>query len=191
MTVVIGLKHEGHVWIGADSRITEGDGTKFDLDLTLDSKLFKLNHCVIGFAGDLSAKSFMESFLLSNKNRKDAKITDRGSVIKFFQDFRNYLKSRHGLDESDLSKIDVSWLVATKDSLYVCDGDGAVLGFSSFCAIGTGAPTARAVLEYIELYEPKQSPQERLARAHKVTVRHNSSCGGMQEAYRISDILKR
>ncbi len=132
----------------------------------------------------------MESYLNSGKNKREVKITDRGSVIKFFQDFRRYLKLRHGLDESDLSKIDVCWLLATKDNLYVCDGDGAVLGFSSFCAIGTGAPTARAVLQYIDLYEPNLTAQERLGRAYKVTVRHNSTCGGMQEAYRVSDILK-
>ncbi len=190
MTIIIGLKHKGNVWIGADSRITEGDGTKFDLDLTLDSKLFKLSYCVIGFAGDLSAKSFMESFLLSGK-RKMAKVTDRASVIKFFQDFRSYLKSKQGLDESDLSKIDVSWLVATKDNLYICDGDGAVLGFPNFCAIGTGATTARAALEYIELHDAKLNPQERLARAHEITVRHNSSCGGVQEVYCVSDIAQR
>lgn len=190
MTVVIGLKHEGEVWIAADSRVTDDDGTKFDLDVGIDSKLFKLNHCVIGFAGDLTAKSMMESYLGSHRSKKNAVITDRNSVMKFFLDFRSFLKTTVGMEESEIAKIDVSWLVATKERLFVCDGDNAILEFSSFCTIGTGAYSARAVLEYTELYNPELSPQEKLTRAHKVAVKHNATCGGTQEVYRMADILK-
>jgi ATP-dependent protease HslVU (ClpYQ) peptidase subunit len=190
MTVVIGLKHNGAVWIGADSRVTDNDGTKFDLDSSLDSKIIKLNHFVIGFAGDLSAKSYMESFISTRKGVKSTKITDKNSVMKFFLAFRWFLKNDVGLDESEVSKIEVSWLIATKDRLFVSDEYNAILEFNSFCTIGTGASASRAVLEYLDLYEPSMEPEKKLARAYQVAVRHNASCGGHMEVHQLSTLLK-
>lgn len=178
MTVIMALKRDETVWLGSDTRITEGD-YKLDYPVSgdMDSKLLFLKHAIIGSSGMVTLRNYLELFLTKGKNAQHP-FESKLKVIEFFLSFKRFLK-KEGLVEGP-GPIEAQWLVATPTQIFTVDQDGAVLEYPEMCIIGSGTYSARAVLEYMIAYQPSLSAQRMLERSHDITLRHNLSCGGKQ-----------
>jgi ATP-dependent protease HslVU (ClpYQ) peptidase subunit len=187
MTVIMALKREGEVWLGSDTRITEGD-YKLDYPISgdMDSKLLFLENAVIGASGMVTIRNYLELFLTKGKNAQHS-FESKLKVIEFFLSFKRFLK-KEGLIEG-AGPIEAQWLVATPTQIFTVDQDGAVLEYPEMCIIGSGTYSARAVLEYMIAYQPSLSATRMLERAHDITLRHNLSCGGKQMVMNVTKEL--
>jgi len=201
MTVIMALKRNGQVWLGADTRITDGDygidyqvseHEDFHHSLEMDSKLVLLDHAIIGCAGDVTMRNYLELFVSRNKN-KTLPFDHKLHVIEFFIVFKKFLKKEAGLGDSGSNEVqgihNTSWLVATPERIFTVDYDGAVLEYPVMCAVGSGTYSARAALEYMLEYQPKILPTKMLERAHEIVVRHNLTCGGNQIQINVTKAL--
>lgn len=194
MTVIMALRHSGQIWISSDTRITEGD---FKVDFSnndkMDSKLLHLENAIIGAAGDLSLRNYMELFVSRLKGGA-FKFESKLAVIEFFIAFKKFLKREGPSDSGTMhtqgNATDASWLVATATQIFVVDQDGAVLEYPVMAVIGSGTDTARAVLEYVLKYQPTLNVPSMLFRAHEIAVQHNLSCGGKQVVINVTKRLK-
>lgn len=63
MTVIMAVKRDGEVWLGSDTRITYGNDTKVDCSIEHDSKLVFLKNAIIGAAGDITIRNYLELFV--------------------------------------------------------------------------------------------------------------------------------
>lgn len=182
MTVIMGIKRAGEIWIGSDRRIGEGDYV-IDPSEETDSKLVYLNHAIIGAAGDITMRNFLELYV-SKGDHKEFPFTNKLSVMEFFISFRKYLKRQAGLGPSDSGQVqnleNTSWLIATKDKLFEMDEDGGILEHAELCAIGSGSIVARTLLEYMMDHQSNLDPALMLSRAHTHVIRRISGCGGSQ-----------
>lgn len=192
MTVIMALKRLGEVWLGTDTRITEGD-YKVDYSPMMDSKVLTLQNALVGAAGELTMRNYMELFVGKDENYIHP-FENKLDVIEFFLKFKRFLKRQAGLGSSDINQVqgmhNTQWLVATRSQIFTMDQDGAILEFPVFCVIGSGTHTARAILEYLTTYQPKLSPGTILSRAHEITIHHNITCGGNQIQVNVSKELK-
>lgn len=182
MTVIMGIKRAGEIWIGSDRRIGFGDYV-MDPPESVDSKLVYLDHAIIGAAGDITMRNYLELFVSKSDNREyvfDTKL----SVIEFFIHFKKFLKRHAGLGGSDSGQVQImgnsDWIIATKDKLFELNEDGGIMELDDICAIGCGQIVARTTLEYMFEYQPELDPATMLGRAHSHVVRRVSGCGGTQ-----------
>jgi len=195
MTVIMALKRNNQVWLGSDTRITDGDyGIDYevrensDCSLEMDSKLVFLDNAIIGVSGDLKMRNYLELFVARGKN-KSLPFDGKLHVVKFFISFKKFLRKEAELEDSGHNE-GMQWLVATPEKIFTVDQDGAVLEYPVMCVIGSGTYSARAVLEYMLEYQPNLSASKMLERAHEVTVRHNLTCGGRQFQINVTNSLK-
>lgn len=190
MTVIMALKKDSEIWVGADSRLTAGD-FPIDCPAEHDSKIVLMDHAVIGAAGDLTMRNLMELFV--SKGPKETEFNDKLDVIAFFLRFRKFLKRHAGLGEPEQNQVqnlhNTGWLLATKNKIFEIDQDGAVLEVPQFTVIGSGTTTARAILEYMTKYQPNLSPSKTMRRAHEMATKHNLSCGGIQIQINVTKFL--
>jgi hypothetical protein len=189
------LKRNDQVWLGSDTRITDGDyGIDYEVSdsshcsLEMDSKLVLLDNAIIGVSGNLTMRNYLELFVSRGKNRS-MPFEGKLHVVKFFISFKKFLKKEAGLEDSGPNE-GMEWLVATPERIFTVDQDGAALEYPVMCVIGSGTYSARAVLEYMLEYQPNLSPSKMLERAHEVTVRHNLTCGGRQIQINVTKTLK-
>jgi len=182
MTVIMAVKRNDEVWIGSDTRITFGNDYGIDFDTEHDSKLVLLDNAVIGGAGDVTVRNFLELFV--SKGARETVFETKLDVISFFIRFKKFLKRYAGLGESEPNQVqnlnNTGWIVATKNKIFEVDQDGSVLEMPKMSVIGSGCFSAMAVLEYIFIHQPKFSTPKAMARAHEIAIKHNLSCGGPQ-----------
>lgn len=192
MTVIMAVKRAGEVWLGSDTRVTEGD-FPVDMDLRQDSKLLLLKNAVIGAAGDLTMRNYMELFV-TRGNNGEFPFQDKLDVIEFFLAFKKFLKKHAGLGGSDMNQVqglhNTQWILATKTQIFTLDQDGAILEYPELCVIGSGTYTARGVLGYMLKYQPKLPTHVMLTRAHDLSIQQNLTCGGPQFQVNVTKELK-
>lgn len=192
MTVIMAVKRNNEVWVGSDTRITSGCDYKIDCSIEQDSKLVVTDHAVIGAAGDLTMRNYLELFITRGTN-KEALFDSKLDVITFFIRFKKFLKRHAGLGEPELNQVqnlyNTGWLIATKNKIFEVDQDGAVLEITDICVIGSGGMTARAILEYIFQYQPQFSTPKAMLRAHEMAIKHNLSCGGPQVQVNVTKLM--
>jgi ATP-dependent protease HslVU (ClpYQ) peptidase subunit len=193
MTVIMAVKRAGQVWLGSDTRITYGNDFKVDCPIDLDSKLVKLETGIVGAAGDITMRNYLELFVSKGDNAKTP-LDTKLDVIEFFINFKKFLKRHAGLGDADSNQVqnlhNTAWVIVTKDRIFELDEDGGILECQDMCVIGSGAVAARSVLDYIFTHQPKLTTETALQRAHEVTVKNNISCGGEQVRINVTELLR-
>lgn len=190
MTIIVGLKDQvNQVWVSSDSRISYGS-TKIDISPnSTDSKLIYLTHAIIGCAGLMGFRNYLELFIDKKKARKNYPFEDKISVLKFFNEFNKFLKESIFLGNDVGSHKEAEWLVLTKDKIYTVDMDGATLEIDKMGAIGSGQYTSLAILDYIHLHQPNLSPEDALKRTYDATTNREMDCGGNQILFNVTQFL--
>lgn len=171
MSVVVAIKDNGRVYIGADSQVTKG-GTRTTLRNPNNYKVWRVGdapNCLMASVGtlrDANVVRLMED-LVTDYNVYRDEIDYKFVVRKIVPSIVNELKSYGFLkDEQYVESLDSSFLFAFQDKLYKIGFDCSVVEVSDFAAIGSGANEALGSL----LSTDKLPPKERIVRAIKASA---------------------
>ncbi len=169
MTCIVGLEHEGKVWMGGDSRAVSGYGHIRD---TLDSKVFTRGELIFGNCGYPRQGQILRYNLAipisptKIENRVDGYIDEYiiGSLIPCIrQSFKDHgwmcdKNGREGTDEDG-----GPFLIGFRGCLYkVEDNFQALRPSSGFCSIGSGQDYAYGAIETLDLIGSHPEPERRL-----------------------------
>lgn len=175
MSVVVAVKKDGVVYMGADSQVTRG-GTRVSLSNPNNYKVWKVKgceHCLMGHVGSLRDACVIK--LLNNIVRELDVLHDSvnfefvvNRVVPLLIDelmARRYLSSSGKLEFSDSR-----FLFAYKDRLYVIGSDFSVIEVDDCVAIGSGESEAIGSL-LTTSYE--SNPIVRIIKAIKSSAAHD------------------
>lgn len=145
MTVIVGYKDKGKVWMAADSEVTRG-WVRGVSTLPSNYKIFRphsdMPHLVVGHTGsvrDGNIFQYLVSYLPELVDQKNG-LTMSYIVAEIVPSLFEALQKSKRLKEVD-GKIDDfrgAIMMAYRGSLYVVFGDGAVIEADEYCAIGSG-----------------------------------------------------
>ena len=160
MSVVVAIKKDGKVYLGADSQVTRG-GTRSTLKNPNNYKIWKVDgvdHCLMGHVGAVRDANIIRlmSGAISNydvvMNYIDYGFVVKRIVPEIVSELKNagYLK-----DDQYLEHMESRFLFIYKDQLYTINTDGCVLEVDDYVAIGSGEDQAIGSLLSTEDEEPK------------------------------------
>ncbi len=168
MSVVVAIKENGKIYIGADSQVTKG-GTRTTLKNENNYKVWRVigaPHCLMAHVGVLRDANIVR--LMPNlvteynifRNHIGFDFVVRKVVPEIIEELSNcgYLK-----EGKTTEYLDSSFLFAYKDQLFVINPDKSVIEVEDYVAIGSGADQAVGSL----LSTEGLSPKERIVKAIK------------------------
>ena len=171
MSVVVAIKENGRVYIGADSQVTKGS-TRSTLRNPNNYKVWQVGnapHCLMGSVGTLRDANVVRLMdgLVTEYNIYRHHVDYEFVVKKIVPDIVSELKSCGYIkDESYINSLDSSFVFAYEDQLFNIGSDCSVIEVDDFCAIGSGAYEAIGSL----LSTEGLSPKERIVRAIKASA---------------------
>lgn len=160
MSVVVAIKKEDKVYIGADSQVTKG-GTRATLKNPNNYKVWKVRgaeNCLMAHVGnvrDANIVRLMDGLVTEYniyKNHVDYEFVVKKIVPEIISELKEfgYIK-----DEKYVGFMDSSYLFAFKNQLFVINTDGCVLEVDDYVAIGSGSDQAIGSLLSTEDEEPE------------------------------------
>ncbi len=160
MSVIVAIKQNNKVYIGADSQVTRG-GTRSTLKNPNNYKIWKVrgvDHCLMGHVGvlrDANVVRLMDGLVTDYEAYKNL-INYELVVQKIVPDIYDALKQRGfiSFDEQN-SSINSRFIFAYKDQLFVIGSDASVIEVDDYVAIGSGEDQAIGSLLSTENEEPK------------------------------------
>lgn len=145
MSVVVAIKKNGKVLMGADSQVTSG-GTRTSLSNPNNYKIWKVrgvDNCLIGHVGNLRDACVLRG--VNNLVREIDAIHEEVDfdyvVNRIAPMIMDILKERKYIKE-DVSIMDSRFIFAYKDKLYVIGNDTSVIEIDDCVAIGSGESEA-------------------------------------------------
>lgn len=175
MTCIVGIEHDGVVYIGGDSLAIAGDA----LETREDEKVFLTDDekFLIGFSG-----SYRIGQLLHYAFTPPEQMPSKSDMCYMVTDFINAvrtLQSEHGTvkKENEVEQHDGPFLVAYKGKLYSIDTDFQVaLAKEPYTAIGIGAQVALGAMYAMK--DSKLDPEEKIKRALRAAEEFSSGVRG-------------
>lgn len=168
MSVVVAVKENGKIYIGADSQVTKG-GTRTTLKNENNYKIWKVigvDHCLMAQVGMLRDANVIRLMpdLVTDYNVFKEHICFDFVVKKIVPDIVSELTRFNYLKDGEKSEyLDSSFLFAYKDKLWVIGQDKSVIEVEDYVAIGSGSEQAIGSLLSTEGHNPK----ERIVKAIK------------------------
>ena len=144
MSVVIGIKENNTVYLGADSQVTRG-WTKYTLSNRNNYKIWSVKNTqnvLMGTVGSvreanvISTSNSIVDELKSIKNEVDFSYVVNTVVPNMFAALKN--AGVISTKEGQPLRFNNSYLLATKDKLFVIDIDGCVVEIDDYITIGEG-----------------------------------------------------
>ena len=148
MSVVVAIKKDGIVYMGADSQVSRG-GTRMTLSNPNNYKIWSLcdvDYCVMGSVGALRANNVIKVAdnlipeSVDIKGTVDFRFVVKRLVPRLMEELDKYnilLK-----DKEDAYDMSAEFLFAYHDRLFSIDRYGSVIEIDDFCAIGSGSSEA-------------------------------------------------
>lgn len=163
MSVVVAIKENNKIYMGADSQVTKG-GTRTTLKNQNNYKIWKVegsNNCLMAHVGavrDANVVRLMRDIVTDYdefRNRVDYRFVVKYLVPEIVRTLReaHYLK---GNKEDYIDFMESSFLFAYRNKLFSIDSDGCVLEIEDSVAIGSGSDQAVGSLLSTEGQDPKQ-----------------------------------
>ena len=167
MSVVVAIKENGKVYLGADSQTSRGESKR----TTMCKNNFKIwqvrgsKNCMMGLVGNKRDANIVKlmSNLVTDYDEFKGDIDFEYVVKSVVPDIRRELRKYEFLSEDDFKYFDSSFIFAYKDQLYYIGCDGAVIEIDDFIAIGSGNCEAMGSLSSTE----GLAPEERIIKAIK------------------------
>ena len=160
MSVVVAIKENGKIYIGADSQVTRG-GTRTTLKNPNNYKVWKVlgaDNCLMASVGDLrdaNVVRLMDSLVTDYDVYRDC-IGFDFVVKKVIPEIVGELAKYNLLKEPErIDMLNSSFLFAYKDKLWVINADRAVIEVEDYVAIGSGSDQAIGSLLSTEGENPK------------------------------------
>ena len=176
MSVVVAIKKDGVIYMGADSQVTKG-GTRTTLSNPNNYKIWSVrdtDNCLMGAVGALRANNIImvaDDLIPEMVDLKDG-VSFCFVVRHFVPRIMAELDDYHALlkDKDELPDMDASFLLAYHDRLYLIGRYGSVIEVDDFCAIGSGASEALgSLLSSVD----EKDPVERIKMAIKASAAHD------------------
>jgi ATP-dependent protease HslVU (ClpYQ) peptidase subunit len=147
MTILVAVKKNDRVYLGAD-RITTF-GNEYSTDLVNGSKIIKLKHAYLATSGYTLLDNVIEHLYAVNHKMMENPFKNRAEVFSFFLELFGELKKNYTL--VDVGKDTYAtmynvFLVVTPDSIYGISNNLAVHEYDRFAAKGAGADYAQGCL---------------------------------------------
>ena len=167
MSVVVAIKENGKVYIGADSQVTKG-GTRTTLKNENNYKVWRVigaPHCMMAQVGNLRDANVVRLMhdLVTDYNIYREHISFDFVVKKVVPDIVSELAQYNLIKDEKVEFLESSFLFAYKDQLYSIGADKSVIEIEDYVAIGSGADQAVGSL----LSTEGLSPKERIVKAIK------------------------
>ncbi|MCR4911298.1 MAG: hypothetical protein K5925_02080 [Bacilli bacterium] len=172
MSVVVAIKEEGKVYIGADSQVTKG-GTRTTLKNPNNYKIWKVDgceNCLMGHVGNLRDANIVRLMrnVVDDYDEFYERVNYRYVVKYLVPEIIKSLKEAKFLKGADdyLDFMDSSYLFAYKDKLFCINTDCSVIEIDDYVAIGSGSQEAIGSL----LSTEGQNPRKRIVKAIKASA---------------------
>lgn len=152
MSVIVAIKKDGVIYIGADSQVTKG-GTRMTLSNPNNYKIWTvggIDNSLMGCVGSLRAANIMKVAdglvpeMVDLKNKVDFRFVVKRLVPCMMDELESY--GQLNKKDNGAPCMESSYLFAYKDRLYSIDTYGSVIEVDDFCAIGSGASEAMGSL---------------------------------------------
>ena len=176
MSVVVAVKQNGVVYLGADSQISS-DKSKFSFSNINNYKIWRYykyaESCLFGGVGslrDINLIKVNNDLIDENSILKDNinyKYVVENLVDNLFQVLKN--KDRLVKDSDELFRMSSSYLFSFKSNLFEIGSDGSVIEINDFTAIGSGQEIAIGSLNTTE----EKRPVERIIHAIEASCKTN------------------
>jgi ATP-dependent protease HslVU (ClpYQ) peptidase subunit len=143
MSVVVAIKENGRVTIGADSQVTKG-GTRRTLSNPNNYKVWRVlgtENCMMAHVGLVREANVIRVArglipeLAQLKDEIDFSFVVKHLVPALFEELEEYRVIKGG---SEPPRFDSSFIFAYKDKLFYISGNGTVIEVDDYCAIGSG-----------------------------------------------------
>ena len=171
MSVIVAIKENGVVYMGADSQTTTGRRKQSGLNETAYKITRLKNGMLVGFCGSVAAKqailSMEDVFVLDKEGGLNKKHIVKEIVPKLVDKMQL-------IGDEDSGALDVSILLAYKDRLYRITSGLDVLNLNECGRSGAGA-------DFTNLYlfgEKNLSIRERILKALVASAKRTESVGG-------------
>jgi ATP-dependent protease HslVU (ClpYQ) peptidase subunit len=145
MSVVVAIKHNNKIYIGADSQVTRG-GSRTTLKNPNNYKIWKVedtNNCIMGHVGYLRHANVVRLMrnLVDDYDTYLDRVDYRFVVKYVVPEIIKTLKESHFLKVSDnyVDNMESSFIFAYRDKLFVIGADCSVIEVDDYCAIGSGS----------------------------------------------------
>ena len=159
MSVIVGIIHDGAVYLGADSQLTKG-GTKKITKHPNNRKIWHpdgRNHLLVGSAGLLKGINVIKSIngIIDQRTLSENNLNYSYVVQSVARRIMDNMEEAKLLDSKDyIPKMQNEFLLANNDELFMIGSDGSVLQIDDFTAIGSGSVEAIGSLLSTEGQEP-------------------------------------
>jgi ATP-dependent protease HslVU (ClpYQ) peptidase subunit len=159
MSLVVAVKQDGVVYLGADTRTTRGERVRPSLAQE-DLKILRMCSCYVGTSGSVASIQLMtrhpEWFDLKGKPLTK-KFLVQGVIPKYYDLVKEMGKLEVEERNDDLPKCECSFLVTDGKKLFLIDSDFEVVELSKYGQIGCGERTALSVfLNTTKEYDPNE-----------------------------------
>ncbi len=171
MTAIVGLKHEGDVWVGADSMGIRNEEVKMTLDIP---KVFRNGEFLIGYSGHLRSGQLLQYQLKPSPIKDDCDLVEY--MVKWFvEDVRECLKAGGYAQTENGIESGATFLVAVRGRLFEVDPGYQVVEHSAgYSAIGSAIQFCLASL----FNTPCHPPEKRVLAALMTAAHFDPYCGG-------------
>ena len=175
MSVVVAIKKDGAVYMGADSQVTRG-GTRASLSNPNNYKIWKVkgvDNCLMGHVGTLREACVVK--IMDNLVREIDVMRDlidfEYVVTRIVPMIIDQLTEFNYLDKNEVFKdMNSRYLFAYQDKLFVIGFDGAVIEVDDCVAIGSGESEA---IGSLVTTSAEESPVVRIVKAIKASAAHD------------------
>lgn len=171
MSVVVAIKENGKVFIGADSQVTRG-GTRSTLKNPNNYKIWKvknIDNCLMAHVGNVRDANVIRVMddLVTEYNVFKHHIDFEFVVKSIVPDIINELK-KYGFikDDDHFENLESRFIFAYQDMLFLISSDGSVIEIDDCVAIGSGECEAIGSL----LSTDEDNPEARIVKAIKASA---------------------
>lgn len=171
MTCIVGLVHQGEVFIGGDSAGVAG----YDFTVRADKKVFTNGEFVIGFTtsfrmGQILRYAFKPPRREESKDIFEYMVTDFVDAVRQAFTAKGYLRKENEVESGGV------FVVGYRGRLFIIDSDYQVAeAMANYTSVGSGSDLAKG-----SLFSTKNSeltPEERIEIALSAAQEHNAGVG--------------
>ena len=167
MSTVVGVKHEGEIWIGGDSRATSDEGYIRPSPYT---KVFRNANCLVGVIGSPRGGQMITDTFFNLEGDIDIEALP-DAIREQFSD-----KGCLVVDDQNVQLQKCNFIVGYHGKLYEILADFTLYEVADYTAIGSGCMMALGSLYTTELIGG-MNPEKRITLALKAAHRFDSSTG--------------
>lgn len=147
MTILVAVKKNGRIWMGAD-RITTF-GSEYTTDLVNASKIIKLKHAYLATSGYTLLDNIIEHLYENNHKMMESEFKNRAQVFQFFLEMFAEMKKAYTLVDTGketYAGIYNVFLLVTPTSIYGVSNNLSVHEYDRYAAKGAGSDYSQGTL---------------------------------------------